>query len=67
MSPVAEYPQVGISPGQYLDRRPTFQAGHAGSIPVACLRTTARLGVLAEIRRLTVSAYDLGKGSWLNV
>ena len=35
MSSVAGYPQVRISAGQNLDRRPIFQAGHAGSIPVA--------------------------------
>jgi hypothetical protein len=27
-------PQISISLGQHLDRRPIFQAGHAGSIPV---------------------------------
>jgi hypothetical protein len=35
MSSVTEYPQVSISTGQCLDRCPIFQAGHAGSIPVA--------------------------------
>jgi hypothetical protein len=34
-SPAAEYPQVRISAGQDLDRRPTFQAGHADSMPHA--------------------------------
>ena len=34
-SPVAGYPQFSISAVQTLDRRPIFQAGHAGSIPVA--------------------------------
>lgn len=35
MSPTAGYPQVSISAGRDLDRRPTFRAGHVGSIPVA--------------------------------
>ncbi len=30
------------------------------------LRTKVCLGVLTEIQRLTISAYDLSKGSWLN-
>jgi hypothetical protein len=33
VSPIAVYPQVSIRAGQPLDRCPTFQAGHAGSIP----------------------------------
>jgi hypothetical protein len=33
-SPVTEYPHASISAGQYLDRHPTFQAGHTGSTPV---------------------------------
>jgi hypothetical protein len=41
-SPIAEYPQASIRAGQDLDRRPTFQAGHAASIPVA--RSTALPG-----------------------
>jgi hypothetical protein len=43
-----------------------FQAGHAGSTTVAYLRTRDILDILAEIQRLTIGAYDLGKGSWLN-
>jgi hypothetical protein len=39
-SPIAEYPQVSISTGQPLDRCPIFQAGHAGSIPIAPLRAS---------------------------
>jgi hypothetical protein len=33
MSPVTGYPPVSISPGQYLDRRPTFQAGAFAVVP----------------------------------
>jgi hypothetical protein len=52
-SSVAGYPQIGIRAGQTLDRRPIFQAGHAGSIPVA--RST-------PLRAKTTTLPDHGKG-----
>jgi hypothetical protein len=41
MSPVTVYPQASIGTGQDLDRRPTFQAGHAQGFRAAVVPASA--------------------------
>ncbi len=42
LSPLAEYPQVTISFGQHLDRRPIFQAGAHLSLSSPCTLSVRR-------------------------